>query len=206
MSQKLISFHVHSENGRPAVVSLQLEVTGPMPTLAQVMELLQSSPGWNLSGQGSTADDAPATPTKPAKASKAATTPTPATKPAAALAKPAKGKPAAAVLDDEDEEDLADDEEDESPDEDDEDDDAAPATAPATGKLTLTPDDMKAMSALPKLRNVVQYLVETKGIRSRKTLISACSQIQSKIPTLARIEDLAERLPQAIELFDASIK
>jgi hypothetical protein len=134
--------------------------------------------------------------------------------PVSAPAKPApKAAPKAApkpAPEPEEAEDEDEDEDDEAEDEDE--DDAAEEAAepepakPAAGAVKITADDVRALKETKKLREVLDYLINKKSIRTKKGLIAACNALKEKIPVLSRIEDLDSRVPGAVELFDPTIK
>jgi len=205
--EKLVDYTIHYRHETSKVslhVSIELD---SVASAAKLVETLGASVGggWNLSGAGSAADDAPAKPAKAAKVKPADDDEEEPAKPAKpAAAKPAAAKPAAKPVDEEEEEDEPEDDEEDADDAED-DEDEAPPPPPEGGKVKITADDVKALKETKKLREVLEYLVK-KGIRTKAGLLKASHALKAQVPVLGRIEDLDERVPSAIELLDPSIK
>jgi hypothetical protein len=141
--------------------------------------------GWNLSGEGSAQDDKPAS--KPTKVPPVAAV---VTKP---IVEKPKAEPAPEPVEEEDEDDG-----------DDEDD--AEEAPPAKTSIKITGEDIKALKDVKKLRDVLTYLINTKSIKTKKGLTATCNAIKDKVPALARIEDLEDRVNNAVEILDPSMK
>jgi len=184
ITQFNISDYRESEDQTTVAASIHFTCASHAEALAAYTLLAGgAAKGWNLSGEGSAQDDKPAP--KPAKAE-------PESKPAKVESKPTKPVAAPPV-------------EDTDEDDDDEDDDDADE-APAPQKIKITGEDIKLLKDAKKLRDVLSYLINTKDLRTKRALVAACTAIKDKVPALARIEDLEDRIPGAVELLDPSVK
>lgn len=188
------------ENGGKWDVSVELVADSQLEALGTLAKLgVVEVAGWNLSGQSSAKDDAPVA--KPKTADMASVLDEEEAKATKVAAKPIAPKPVKAAPPP-----VEDDDEDEDDEEDDEDEEEASEPEAAPQRVKITGDDIKLLKDAKKLRDVLDHLINKKGIKSKKGLIAACSAIKDKVPALARIEDLEDRIPGAVELLDPTIK
>ena len=177
-----------SENSGKWDVSINLVADSQLAALGTLAKLGVVETGWNLSGQGSAKDDAPVAKAEPKPEPKAEVKPAP---------KAAKAAPPPPPPEEDDEEEE---------DDEDEDGDEEQEQEAAPQRVKITGDDIKLLKDAKKLRDVLDHLINKKGIKTKKGLIAACSAIKDKVPALARIEDLEDRIPGAVELLDPTIK
>lgn len=188
MALKITQFNMmtthESENTQAEIISGTISFTAASNAEALAAYRLLAGDlvkGWNLSAQGSGNDDKPV-----AKA----------TKPTAKATKLVETPPLAVEETSEDEDESEDGSEDEAENE-------TPAETPQ--KISITGEDIRMLKDAKKLRDVLTYLINTKNIKTKRALVKTCAAIKDKVPALARIEDLEERIPGAVELLDPSV-
>lgn len=160
---------------------LKFEIETETENLARILHVLGVAPV--ASGQVGVAAPKPAAEDAPKKAKKAKPEPEPVEE-----------------AEEEEEEEEGDDEEDEEEEDGEleEEEEAAPTAKPV--KVT---DDLRNAT---KLREVLDVLINTHKITSKKALVAQCLALRKKVPVLDRIQDLETRIPKAAELIDPNIK